>query len=219
MMKDVIILGAGKFAREVYSMILDCIDDGEHWKFKGFLDDRPNILDDFPHEGEMLGAPIDYIPKSGDIVIQALGEPAPREKFVLELLNKGAHFETLIHPTVYRGKNVRIGNGCVIAHCNILTADMRLGDFVNIGAACTLSHGNELEAWVTLGGGCAIAGEVKIGARTSLGCGVLVAPGLHIGEGACIGIGSVVMRNVCGDAFMLGNPAKQIGKASERYML
>lgn len=215
-MKDIVILSAGRFSREVYSMIMDCIDDGKQWRFKGFVDDRKNILDDFPHEGEMLGGCEVYEPAPNDYIIPAMGESGVREKYVEQLLAKGARFETLIHPSVYIGKHVSIGEGGVVCHGNILTADIIIGSFVNVGTQCILSHGNHIGDWVSMGGGCCIAGEVKIGSRTCLGCNVTIAPGVNIGIDAYLGIGSVIIHNVCDDAFMFGNPAKKMGKASER---
>lgn len=215
-MKDIVILSAGRFSREVYSMIMDCIDDGKQWRFKGFVDDRKNILDDFPHEGEMLGGCEVYEPAPNDYIIPAMGESGVREKYVEQLLAKGARFETLVHPTVYVGKNIKIGCGCVVLQYTICTADLTIDDFVNVGARCILSHGNRIGIFCSISGGVEIAGEVKIGARTFLGSGVTVAPNLNIGAGAYIGIGSVVIHNVRNDAFIFGNPAKHLGNASDR---
>lgn len=214
-MKDVVILGAAFFAREVYSMVRDCIEDGAEWNFKGFIDDRPNLLDDFPHEGEMLGGVDAYRPSTGDIVIPALGNPAIRRRYVGLLQAKGVRFGTLIHPSACVGSNVEIGVGCVITQGAILSAGLRLGLFVNVGALTILSHGNVVGDYSQFAGHCAVAGEVTIGASVECGCSVSIVPRITVGDHAQLCAGSVVLRDVRPYEKVLGNPARVIGRTDE----
>jgi len=209
MKKKIIILGAAYFAREVYSMVLDCIANGSDWEFKGFLDDRVNLLEDFPHQGEMLGSVDDYFPTEDEWVIPALGDSGTREIYVRKLEEKGARFETLIHPSAIVGAHVEIGKGCVITQLCVLTADIKIGNFVNIGVRTTLSHGNKIGDFATMAGHCCIAGEVSIGCKTFVGCSVTVVPRKQIGDNAYLCAGSVVIRNVKDGVTVLGNPARK----------
>lgn len=211
-MKDIVILGAAYFAREVYSMVQDCIADGAKWRFKGFVDDRVNILDDFPHDGEMLGGVERYSPAANDLVIPALGNPTIRKKYVEALLSKGANFGTIVHPSAYVGTNVNIGNGCIVMQKSILTAGLKVGDFVNIGVVTTLSHGNLVGDFSQFAGYCCVTGEVKIGEFVESGCSVSIVPHLTIGEHALLCAGSVVLRDVKPYEKVLGNPARVIGR-------
>lgn len=209
MKKKIIVLGAAYFAREVYSMVLDCIANGSEWEFKGFLDNRINLLDDFPHEGVMLGSVDDYVPSDDEWIIPALGDSGIREAYVRKLEEKGARFETLIHPTAYVGLGCTMGKGCVITQFSVLTADVHLGDFVNVGVRTTLSHGNYLADFVTFAGHCCVAGEVKIGRSSFVGCNVTIVPHMTIGENAYLCAGSVVIRRVLDNTRVIGNPAKK----------
>lgn len=209
MKRQIIILGAAYFAREVYSMVMDCIAAGKDWEFKGFLDNRTYLLDDFPYTGKMLGAVEDYAPEENDYIIPALGDPAIREKYVAILKDKGAKFETLIHPTAYIGTGCEIGEGCIITQFDILTADVHLGNFVNVGSRTTLSHGNYLGDFVTFAGHCCVAGEVKIGRSAFVGCNVTIVPHVTIGDNAYLCAGSVVIRRVKENTRVIGNPAKR----------
>ena len=214
-MKDIVILGAAYFGREVYSMVQDCIADGARWRFKGFVDDRRNILDDFQHEGEMLGGVDQYEPAESDLIIPALGNPLVRKKYVDVLQSKGANFGTLIHPLAYVGTNVEIGNGCVVTQHAILTAGLKVGNFVNVGVLTTLSHGNLVGDFSQFAGYCCIAGEVRIGEFVECGCKVSVVPHLTIGDHAQLCTGSIVLRNVKPYEKVLGNPARVIGRTDE----
>ena len=214
-MNDIVILGAAFFAREVYSMVQDCIADGAKWRFKGFIDDRKNLLDDFPHDGEILGGVHDYKPAPGDIVIPALGNPNVRKTYVDVLLDKGVKFGTLLHPTAYIGTNVEIGYGCVVTQRTILTAGLKIGNFVNIGVLTTLSHGNKVGDFSQFAGYCCITGEVQIGEFVECGCAVSIVPHLTIGDHSQLCTGSVVLRNVKPYEKVLGNPARVIGRTDE----
>lgn len=215
-MKDIVILGAAYFAREVYSMVLDCIADGAKWRFKGFVDDRMSILDGFPHEGEMLGGVDKYEPATNDLVIPALGNPLIRKKYVDALRSRGSEFGTLVHPSAYVGANVKIGCGCVVTQRVILTAGLAVGDFVNIGVVTTLSHGNTIGDFSQLAGYCCVTGEVHIGEFVECGCQVSIIPHLTIGDHAQLCTGSVVLRDVKPYEKVLGNPARVIGRTDER---
>lgn len=215
MKTDIVILGGAYLAREIYSMVLDCIDDGAPWTFKGFLDDRLHILDDFPHEGEMLGPVETYSPGPNDRLIVALGNPGTRERYVGLAKANGCRFGTLIHPSVLVGRNVHIGDGCVVTQRVTLTADMRIGNFVNIGCATTLSHGNEIGDFSQFAGNCAITGEVHIGRSVECGCSVSVVPHIRIGNYAQLCTGSVILRDVRDYERVLGNPARVIGMTNE----
>lgn len=214
-MKDIVILGAAYFAREVYSMVQDCIADGAKWRFKGFIDDRKNLLDEFPHEGEMLGGVNDYKPAPDDLVIPALGNPNARKTYIDALLDKDVRFGTLLHPTAYIGTNVEIGHGCVVTQRTILTAGLKIGNFVNIGALTTLSHGNKVGDFSQFAGYCCITGEVQIGEFVECGCMVSIVPHLTIGDHSQLCTGSVVLRNVRPYEKVIGNPARVIGRTDE----
>ena len=213
---EIVILGASYFAREVYSVVQDCIDNGALWNFKGFLDDRPNILDDFPHSGDMLGSVEHYIPEKNDLIIPALGNPLIREKYVLLAKSNGCQFGTVIHPSAQIGKNVKIGTGCVIMQNVVMTAGLTVGDFVNVGVQTILSHGNRIGSFSQFANLCSITGEVTIGRSVECGCGVTVIPHVTVGDYAQLCSGSVVLKDVKPYEKVIGNPARAIGYTQER---
>ena len=53
-MKNVIIVGAGGFGREVYNYVEDCIKAGAQWQIKGLLDDNPHALDSYNYPNKTI---------------------------------------------------------------------------------------------------------------------------------------------------------------------
>ena len=94
---NLVIIGAGGLAREIYDLAIICNVDNSDFKIKGFLsDDQTNI--------ESLGYPKilsntqDYQVQEGDVFFCAIGNVFQRKKIVERILNKGGKFINLIHP-------------------------------------------------------------------------------------------------------------------------
>ena len=213
--KNIIIVSAGSYSREVYSFVVDCIDAGASWRVKGFLDDRPNILDDFPCPVNILDSVENYIIEPNDLFICAIGEPSSKKKYVEYLKSKGASFANLVHPTAVVGKNVSLGEGVVLTPYSILTASLSIGNFVSIGTMTVCSHHNQIGDWCHLSGHCSLAGGVKVGEGVFVGCSATFVPGVNIGQWAYIGAGSVVLKRVREHTKVFGNPAVPIGTVDD----
>ena len=210
-MKDIIIISAGKFAREVYSWVQDAITAGRHWQFKGFLDDRIDVLDDFPCSKGIISSVESYHPECNDLFICAIGDPILRKYYVEGMLTKGGQFAQLIHPTVVIGANVRIGEGVIIAPYSVLTASLILGNYVNLGCSVICSHHNEIGDWSQISGHASLAGYVRLGKGVFVGSGAVLVPNAVVGDWSYVGAGSVVLRRVAPYTKVFGNPAQKIG--------
>ena len=102
-MKQLVIIGAGGFGREVFTLAKDTPAHGVDWKIKGFLDSRKDVLDHFAIDANSLpgavyatqafrerckrnvgiiGDPMSYEPEPEDAFICALGDPIERQDFV-----------------------------------------------------------------------------------------------------------------------------------------
>ncbi len=211
MKNHVIIVSAGKYAREVYSWVVDCIQAGAPWEFKGFLDNRPNVLDDFPCSAGIISSVDDYVPQPGDRFVCAIGEAGARKAYVARLKAKGAQFASVIHPTAVIGQNVKMGEGVILAPYSVLTAALEIGNFVNIGVFSCCSHHNRIGDWCQISGHCSLPGDVVLDEGVFVGCGVVFVPGARVGTGAYVGAGSVVLRRVKARTKVFGNPAVVIG--------
>ena len=79
-MKDLLIISAGKFGREIYGWASQAIAQGAPWKIKGFLDDRPYALDGFDYPVGILGTVTGYWPEAKNLFIGAVGDPHDKIK-------------------------------------------------------------------------------------------------------------------------------------------
>jgi len=209
--KRLIIVGAGGFGREILSWVEDVLTDKNEWQVIGFLDANPRALDGYNCDLPVIGSPHDYQPREDEFLVMGIASP-PSEKLKIAstLRSKGGRFISLVHPTISAGKNVKIGDGCIICRNVMFTCDIIVGDFVTINIMSTIGHD------VSIGDGCTLHPSVSISGFAQLGQGVLIGthgcllPGARIGDFATVGAGSVVIKNVKAETTVVGVPAKRI---------
>lgn len=208
-MKQLIIVGASGFGRELLEWIIDINEACRKWEIKGFLDDNITVLNGMHCKYNVLGRIQDWIPSNNEVFACGLAIPSMKLNVVKLLKSKGAFFETIIHPSTIIGDNVKIGEGTVIAPRSLLTTNVELGSFVTF-LSSDAGHDSKIGNFSTLSGKCSVNGHVEIGEKVYLGNGSLIYPGKKVGDGAFVGIGSVVLNNVKAGTKVFGNPAKRI---------
>lgn len=208
-MKDLIIVGASGFGREIEQWIGDINQKEPTWNVLGFLDDNINALDDLPTDYKIIGTIKDWQPKENENFVIALAFPEVKKKVVEILKGRGAKFATIIHPTATISKFAKIGEGCIITQRSGLNANAIIGNFVTI-LESAVAHDACIGDFCTLSGRVSVNGHVLIGDMVYIGCGVSIAPGKRIGNMAKLGIGSVVISNVKEGITVFGNPAKKL---------
>jgi len=206
-MKDLIIIGAGGFGRELFSAAREAVGFGEPFRVKGYLDANPAALDRFAGYPPIIGAPDDYAPRPDDVFITALGNIASRRRCVELIESRGGRFISVIHRSASLGQNVTVGPGSFIAHNVVLTADISVGRHADIFHGTEIGHDSTVGDFAHVYSLCSIGGGVRIGDGAAVYPGARIVPGRLIGNGAVVGIGSVVLLNVKPDTTVFGNPA------------
>jgi sugar O-acyltransferase (sialic acid O-acetyltransferase NeuD family) len=207
---NLIIAGAGGMGREVFSWLNNDIDRKKGFHIKGFIDDNLNALDDLDYPVGVIGTIADYKPSANDSLVLAILNPKIKRRIAETLVDRGASFYTLVHPSAILGFNVKLGMGDIICPNCILTNDIQVGDFVFINTSSTLGHDVTIGDYTSINGKVEITGNVEVGPCCFFGVGAKVIPGRKIGENATVGAGSVVIRNVPANTTVFGNPAKKI---------
>ena len=209
-MKNLIIIGARGFGREMYTLATQCTQYGKEWIAKGYLDDNKNALDGYSNYPPIISSVEDYVPQEGDVFVSGLGAVSYKEKYVTMILEKGGEFINLIHPTVIIHHNVQFGKGITVNANSALGNDAKIGDFVTIQGYVILGHDVQIGEWSHLTAMTFLGGFTKVGTRVTVNMGCTIIDRRTIGDGAIIGSGSVVIRNVKPGITVFGNPAREI---------
>ena len=208
-MDNLLIIGAGGYGRV---MLSQCLRDGGHgkdWQIGGFLDDRKSALDGYTLPVGIVGDPMSYMAKPGDIFICALGDPHMKKKYTNPLVARNAHFINL-RTEVSLADNVRLGKGIIFEPRVQVAPDTSIGDFVTIGSTAIVGHDVQIGAYSFVNAFAFVGSGAKIGEFVTVHPHSIILPGVRIGNGAVIGAGSVVVRNVPDKVTVFGNPAKKL---------
>jgi len=208
--KNLVILGAGGFAREVAWLVANINQTQPRtWNLIGFWERGTQRI------GQLInGAPVigiddvrQYLPAL--YAVGAIGDPRLREHAVGEAESIGCQFATLIAPTVeYDRSTVMIGYGSIICGGSIVTVNVSIGAHVIINLDCTIGHDSVIEDYATISPGCHLSGYTMIRRGAFLGTGAVTIERCEIGTRSVIGAGSVVIRNIPPDVTVIGVPAK-----------
>ncbi len=213
-MKQLVIIGAGGFGREVLEWARACPAYRREWEIAGFLDDRPDAL--APYRGiglGILGNTRDYLPRKEDVFICALGKPSQRAALRQRFLERGAQFTRVIHESCVIGRGVELGEGVILCPRVVLTCDLAIGPNTALNVASAVGHDARIGADCQISSFCDITGFVTVGDGVFMGSRASIIPGKRVGDGAVIGAGAVVVSNVPASVTVFGNPARLLVRA------
>lgn len=205
-MLDIVIVGAGGFAREVFTQLEDCLSDCE-FRVKGFLARESGELKKYT-DIPVLANPEDYQPGDGDRFVLAIGDISARRRTTEALVGRGGRFLSLIHPTAYVAKTARIGDGAVIYPYATISNAAVLEDFVHLSLYASVGHDSLagqfslLSPYATLNGFANIDDDVFMGTHSMLG------PGCEIGRQSKVCANTAVLHNVPARSFVYGVPGR-----------
>ena len=209
-MKNLVIIGARGYGREIYGLAQSCIGFGINFEVKGFLDDKIDALDGFKGYPPILDSVENYKIASDDVFVCALGDVAYKQKYIQIILNKGGTFISLIHSSAFIGQNTTIGKGVILAFDVHISCDVSIADFVTVMTGSVIGHDSSVGAWSSIGVRSFLGGSAILGQRTTIHTGAIVLPHKRIGKNAIVGAGSVVLRDVKEGITVFGSPAKEL---------
>lgn len=195
MARDIIIVGAGGFGREV-AWTLERINAVEEtWRILGFADDDPaktkGALDGYPLLGAIDKASADY---PGAAVFIAIGDNAIREKIYRQL--RGHDFPVLIDPSAEVAPTVDIRHGVFIGPRAVVSVGVELGKFVLINARAGVGHDSRLADFSQVCPGATLSGHTTVGAHAFIASNACTCPGISVGAKAKIAAGIPAFKNV-----------------------
>lgn len=210
MMERLILVGSGAFARELINWIDDLVNLGQSIPVSGFLDDDSSATIGPNYLMPCFGSIQSYMPRVGDKLLMAIGDPKAKKRLYAELKSKGASFMGLIHPSAVVARTAKLGEGVVVCPHAFISADAVIGDLCAINGNSSVGHDVNLGSFSTLSSHVDLTGWVQVSECVFFGSGARILPKVKIGSRARIGAGSVVVRSVPADAVVFAPPAKRL---------
>lgn len=213
MPKDIVIVGAGGFAREVAWLIESINFDNPMWNLIGYVEKSSDDIGKKIGKHSVIMCENDLINYQGELYcVIAIGNPKILDKVASILqTNKNLVFPNLIHPGVlWHAERVEIGIGNIICAGNILTTDIRIGNFNILNLSSTYGHDIVIGNFNVINPGVNLSGSTIIADRCLIGTGAVILENLHIGNDVRVGGGAVVTKDVSENLTVVGVPAKPL---------
>jgi sugar O-acyltransferase (sialic acid O-acetyltransferase NeuD family) len=208
-MKDIVIIGAGGFGREVAWLIEDINKIKNEWNIIGFVDDNEVIQGTMVNGYKVVGN-VNWLKNQELHVVNAIGAPLVKKKIMKRLEVSKNIYPVLIHPSVIFSDRVLFGEGSIICAGSIITVNIEIGKHVIINLDCTVGHDAVIGDYTTVLPSVNISGFVKIEECVNVGTGSAIIQGVTIGENTIIGAGAVVIKDLPANCTAVGSPAKPI---------
>ena len=209
-MKDLYIIGAGGFGREVAWIVERINSIKPTWNLKGFIDDNETLWGSKEGEYHVLGG-CEHLSTLEDVyAVCAVGSSNVRKKIIEKLKDTSVKFATLVDPSVLYSNSVKIGEGAIVCAGTIITVDVNIGDHVIVNLDCTIGHDAVIDNFVTIYPSVNVSGNVLIGECSELGTGTQIIQGKKVISNTIIGAGAIVVKDCLESGTYVGSPAKKI---------
>lgn len=210
-MRDLLIVGAGGFARETAAAVAAVNAVTPTWRLRGFLDDDPAL-----HGTRRVDVPViggtDLVAELTDAaVVVCVGNPRnyrSRQRLVDRFGLAQQRYATIVHPSARIGVGCTVGPGSVLLAGVDLTADVAVGAHVAVMPQVVLTHDNLIGPYATIASGVRLGGGVRLGDGVYVGAGALLRDGVTVGAWSQVGMGAVVLRDVPAGEVWVGAPAR-----------
>lgn len=193
-MIDLVILGAGGFAREVAWIVWRINNVQPVYRVLGFCDDAPDKkagdLDGLPLLGPIEGL------RSRVAFFCAIGRNLARQAVTARALDLGHVPESIIDPSADIAPDVQIGPGSVVGLGSVVSVGARVGGGVIINHHVCVGHDVRIGDYAQLCPGVCVSGACEIGEGALLGTLAGTIPLKKVGAWATVGAGTCAMRDI-----------------------
>lgn len=205
---DLVVYGAGGMGRELMWQL----SEGCDFNLLGFVDDAPEKQGTFINNYPVVGNTQWLLErKEKTAVAVAVANPTIRKKIAETLkANRNIVFPNIIASDAKISEFVEMGEGCIICYGNVITVNIKIGDFFLSNRCNTIGHDCVIGDYVTLNPMVSVSGTVTIKGYTDIGAGTNIIQGKTIGSDVIIGAGSVVVKDIPDSCTAVGVPAVPI---------
>ena len=208
MKKSIIMVGGGGFCKSVIDVAEDA---GYH--ILGVLDLPEEVGKDILSY-KVIGTDDDipnYVGKAAFVVtVGHIKDSALRRKIYKKIKDAGGEVETVIAKDAYVSPYAKVGEGSLIMHKAMLSADVAIGVCTIINSLVNVSHDAKIgdfchiSTCASVNGGCIVDDDTFLGSQSVLNQGVKIM------GGGIIASLSVVNKDITEKGIYAGSPAKLI---------
>jgi len=208
--KDIVILGAGGFAREVAFLIEEINRDNPSWNILGFISKNRSEIGNKIGKISIYDVDDSLITTKKKIHVAAgIGNPQVLQTLLKRISeNPNLDFPNLIHPgAIGDWQQIKLGAGNIICAGNILTTDISIGSFNIFNLSCTLGHDARIGSFNVFNPTVNLSGGINIKNCVLVGTGAKILQNLSICSDCIIGAGAIVTKNIETPGTYIGIPA------------
>ena len=181
MARDIIIVGAGGWGREVI-WTLERINEREGtWNILGFADDDPakatGSVEGYPLLGDVEKA---FQDNPAAAVYVAIGDNAARERTYRRL--RGRDFPVIVDPSADVAPTAELRHGVFVGPRAVVTVGAELGKFAIVCSRAGVGHDTRMGDFSMLRPAATLLGHMSVGARAYIAAGVVVRRNVGDGE-------------------------------------
>lgn len=212
MNNDIVLVGGGKHAGDIYDMF------AREFDIIGLIDD----VYDNPNTTQLYG--LKCLGKSNDIdniirkdmqiflAIGSEGDMRPRQHYIKMFNEKKLKSPILIYQNSYISNYSSIGDGTMVGYGTRIGPQVQIGKHCVIGHNVSIEHDCKIGDNVFIASGVTLAGNVIVGSNTFIGVGAVSIQKITIGSFCTIGAGSCIIRNVSDHDKVIGNPGRVLNQ-------
>ncbi|WP_181793449.1 hypothetical protein [Streptomyces sp. WELS2] len=210
-MKDLVLIGAGKFALEVARYVEDVTAAGPRtgYRIRRYL----SVDGDPVHAPAELTRPLaDFEPAPGTHVVVALSDVVQRRQVIDDFVVKhGLVADNIVHPSSRVDPAALRGTGNIIGPDNYVGVNTTFGDFNVVNYRSTFGHHSRVGSNNFVAPNFHCGNSVEIGDDNFFGLSCTVAPGVEIGGDCRFQAGLSLFENAAsGFSYIAPNRIKSI---------
>ena len=211
-MKDIVIIGAGNFGKEVAQLVKEINEDKKAWNLLGYIDETIEKQKTVINNNVVLGdfSWFEKISLHKLWTVCAIGNPIDKYNLINKASAYNINFTNLIHPCVKTNEFIKFGVGCVICNNSFISVNTKIGNHVSINPGCGIGHDTVIEDYSSLYWNVTLSGNVCIREGCEIGSNAVIIPKRTVGKWSIIGAGSVVIKDIPESCTVVGVPAKPI---------